>query len=141
MIIWRGWGILAFLAIGLGVGITALLAAVSGTNMDGVTWQGIPAFLIAGTGVYFLGIHLNVTKPTRDYEAWRSAHFASETTPTGAIGVASGSVSFDQPPPLSDEERKVLRKMKNRHSLFFIPLQWWGIILPLLGLGITLGSQ
>ena len=53
MIFWRGWGILAFLAIGVSVGITAIFASLSGTNMDGVTWQGIPAFLIVGTGLFY----------------------------------------------------------------------------------------
>ena len=65
MIFWRGWGILAFLAIGVSVGITAIFASLSGTNMDGVTWQGIPAFLIVGTGLFYLGRQLNVTGPAK----------------------------------------------------------------------------
>lgn len=55
MIFWRGWGTLAFLAIGVSVGLTALFASLTGTDMNGVTWQGLPAFFLVGTGVYYLG--------------------------------------------------------------------------------------
>ncbi|XBH20439.1 hypothetical protein V5R04_09280 [Jonesiaceae bacterium BS-20] len=39
------------------------------TRMNGVTWQGIPAFFIVGTGIYYLGRHLNVTGPTKKLAA------------------------------------------------------------------------
>lgn len=141
MILWRGWGILAFFAIGIAVGLTALLAMASGTNMDGVTWQGLPAFVIVGVGVYFLGNYLNVSKPTKDFERARGQYFTAQHNPVNSLGGAPEPLPFDQQPPLSDEERKSLRGIKNRHTLFFIPMQWWGVILPLLGLGISLASM
>ena len=138
MIIWRGWGILAFLGIGLSVGITAIFAALSGTNMEGVTWQGLPAFLIGGVVIYVLGRHLNQTRPTQKFSTTRAlTHGFLAPTLDGSVA----TLPLAEQPSLNQAEQVLLKRLRNRHTLFFIPMQWWGIALPLLGLGITLASS
>ncbi|MFT0846813.1 hypothetical protein VR010_03565 [Actinomycetaceae bacterium L2_0104] len=137
MIIWRGWGILAFFAIGISVGFTALLAALSGTDMAGVTWQGVPAFLIVGIAIFFLGQHVNVTGPTQRFATSRAMN-RGFLAPT--LDGSSAPLPLSEQPPLDQTEQAQLRRMRNRHSLFFIPMQWWGFILPLLGVAITVAS-
>lgn len=141
MILWTGWGILAFFAIGIAVGIMALLGVATGTGLDDVTWQAVVAFLIVGAGVFFLGKHLNVTRPTRQFEEARGKHFGLVTTSTTDASGAPAVVPLDQQPALHADEAKVLKKMRNRHTLFFVPMQWWGVMLPLLGIGVTLASM
>lgn len=141
MIVWRGWGIVGFFAIGIGVGLTALLAMASGTDMDGATWQGIPAFLLVGAGVHYLGTYVNVTKPTRDFATARGHHLGlavpQEEDPSGP----PAAPPLMEQPPLDDHEKALLKGIRNRHTLFFIPLQWWGFILSVLGIGISLASM
>lgn len=135
MIFWRGWGILAFLAIGVSVGFTAIIAALTGTDMNGVTWQGIPAFFIVGTGLYFLGRQLNVTGPAKKLAFQVELHNAQvEAYDWSESDQNPGHLVSDQ------EEQALLKRMENRHTFFFIPMQWWGFLLPIIGIAITFAS-
>lgn len=134
MVIWRGWGILAFLGIGLSVGLTALLAAATGTTMDGATWQGIPAFVIGGVAVYYLGIYLNRTRPDQVLAHERARAY-------GYVLPSGEAAPLNEQPGLTEEEGLLQRNLRNRHTLFFIPMQWWGVILPLIGIGISIATM
>lgn len=138
MIIWRGWGILAFLGIGLSVGLTAIMSALSGTNMDGATWQGIPGFLLGGIVVFFLGTYLNMTRPTQKFSEARALSYGLLAP---ALDGTSVPLPLEEQPPLNQEEQVLLRHLRNRHTLFFIPMQWWGIALPMMGVAITLAAS
>ena len=137
MIIWRGWGILAFLAFGLSVGLTSILATLSGTNMDNATWQAILAFCIGGAAVYYLGRYLNTTRPTALFAKDRAQELGYTTQ---GLDNEVRPLLLEEQPPLIREESAVLKQLRNRHTLFFIPIQWWGILLPLAGIGITAAS-
>lgn len=135
MIFWRGWGILAFLAIGVSVGLTALFAMLTGTDMNRVSWQGIPAFFIVGTVLFYLGRQLNVTGPTKKLAALLTEHNTEVNTPAMTV------ISLNpQEPIFTDEGLALLKRVKNRHTLFFIPMQWWGFVLPLIGIAMSIAS-
>lgn len=114
---------------------------LSGTDMNGVTWQGLPSFVIAGVGIYFLGRYFNVQRPEKRFADARAQHFGlvlpSVTTPGGP----PETLPLDQQPPLTPEETANLRSWKNRHSLFFIPMQWWGFVLPVIGVFMTVANM
>lgn len=137
MIIWRGWGILAFLGIGLSVGLTATVAALSGTNMAGATWQGVPGFLLGGIAVHALGTHLNQTRPTRTFATMRAINHGF-LTPTMDGSVVPLPLAHQ--PALTPDEQMYLKHMRNRHTFFFIPMQWWGMVLPIFGTAISIAS-
>lgn len=134
MIVWRGWGILAFLSIGLCVGLTGMFANLSGATMSTVTWQGIPAFFIGGAAVFFLGRYVNVARPTRIYAQSRAMEHGYVAP---ALDGTYTPLPLDQQPPLDTVEVALLKSYRGRHSLFWIPMQWWGIAYPFFGLAIT----
>ena len=133
---WRIWSTLPFFVIAALAGITALIAKLSGTDMDGITWQGLPAFLLVGAGLYFWGRQLNITGPTKKLAA-PIAQRNSEVE-----GTALTSVHLDpEQPVFTQEEQAVLKRMQNRYTMLFLPLQWWGYILPAIGIVVTVGSM
>ncbi|MGO1591670.1 MAG: hypothetical protein ACTH1Z_07860 [Ancrocorticia sp.] len=133
MIVWRGWGILAFLMFGLTVGLGALLASMTGTDMDGMTWQGIVACVIGAAATYYLGNYLNVVRPQQKFaEARAEAYGLVETGPDGV----ARPLALDQQPELSEDERVAFKGWRNRHTLFFIPMQWWSVLI--VGWGLTM---
>lgn len=105
-LIWRGWGILAFLI--------PLLFFVIGTgidfNLQSVTQVAnyIPlVFLfLSAPVVWFLGVRLN-SKPPRK---------------------------------LIDPQTNQQVLLKKTHSLFWVPMQYWAIVVVILGL-ITIATQ
>lgn len=134
MIIWRGWGILAFLGIGLSVGLTGIFATLFGSSMADATWQAIPGFLLGGITVFALGKYFNVTRPTQKFAAAR-AEAGGFLAPM--LDGTAAPLPLAEQPPLSQEEQVLLRRLRNQHTFFFIPMQWWGIALPALGVALS----
>lgn len=132
---WRGWGALPFFVIAALAGITALLAQVSGTNMNGITWQGLPAFFIIGAGLYFWGRHLNVTGPAKKLATQIAQHSAEDRE----TALTSSPINPMQP-VFTEAEGAVLKRMQNRYTMLFFPIQWWGVALPIFGLVITVAN-
>ncbi|MFN8048690.1 MAG: hypothetical protein U0P48_08980 [Ancrocorticia sp.] len=137
MIIWRGWGILAFFAIGLCVGLTGIFSTLSGATMATLTWQAIPAFFIGGVAIFFLGRYVNVVRPTRIFAQNRAL---SQGYVEPSLDGSYAPLPLSQQPPLNAAEVQLLKRYRNRHSLFWIPMQWWGIAYPLFALGITVAN-
>ncbi|MFT3945272.1 MAG: hypothetical protein QM705_15820 [Ancrocorticia sp.] len=135
MIISRGWGILAFISIGLSIYLTTIFAEMSGVTMATLTWQAIPAFFIGGLAVFLFGRHVNLVRPTRIFSHNRAV------TNGYVVPSLDGTYSplpLEDQPPLNAAEIHLLKRHRNRHTLFWIPMQWWGLTYPLLGLGITI---
>lgn len=133
---WRGWGTLPFFAIGALAGLTALFAKLSGTNLDGITWQAIPAFLIVGSALCFWGRHLNITGPAKKFTAQNAQHDAEVDGPA----MTASHLNPEQP-AFTEEEKGVLKHKQNRYTMLFLPIQWWGILLPILGIVITVANM
>ncbi len=139
MIIWRGLGILALLGIGLGLGLGSLLAAMLGIGESDPAYSSLMGIglVIAGVGVYFLGQHLNLNQPAR-----RKAELLAEQRQQYEALIAQerfhGGSEF--PWPASQQEARAqsdvllqrldkrLDELRNNHTLFFIPMQYVGIL-------------
>ncbi len=137
MIIWRGWGILSFVSIGLCVGLTEIFARLSGVTMTTLTWQAIPAFFIGGSVIFLFGRHVNIVRPTRIFSQNRAVTHGFLTP---SLDGTYSPLLLEQQPPLDAAEVHLLKRHRNRHTLFWIPMQWWGIAYPFFGLGITIAN-
>lgn len=150
MIIWRGWGI-------IGAGF-ALLGCLLGLGL----WTGFgeptanpgpfmgPCVVIAGVGTYLLGKWLNVTSvdaKTEQYLAPRSRQL-HELVESGQFQMAPGMpqpASFEEAQAqaahlLQQERTQVHQQLKDRHTLFFIPVQYVGLAVVFIGLAVTIAT-
>lgn len=99
MIIWRGWGILGALCIAAGLGVSSLLFTGNTKSM------GFPAlgFLIGGFLCFLLGWWLNQVRPTA-----KQVKLGEQVGPEQAALYA--------------------KQLRNQHTLFFIPIQYLGVL-------------
>lgn len=145
MIIWRGWGI-----IGVGfplIGIIVMMAiyGATGGDADPLPFVGIGVAL-GGIGAFLLGRHLNevsVDAKAEKYLAPRKAQL-DQLVQSGQFQMAPG---MPQPSSMAEaqaqagqlyesEQLQVRAALKNRHTVFWIPAQWFGAIA--VGLGLVL---
>lgn len=142
MIIWRGWGILAIL-IG---GACAGLGAAMGVANPALRPIFIGLMLVAGgVGTWFLGNHLNLRRPMAEFDGWYGRR--RDEVAAQVRGGAYNNVQDPQRPGqladpwavgeyvLNQESAKVRAALTNRHSLFFVPLQYLGFVMG--GIGIV----
>lgn len=139
MIIWRGWGALpiAIAAVCIGLGV-----AMSSAN-PGLRSVFVGLMLIGGgVGTWFLGQWFNKTRPVAEFDSW----FAKRREEVGHLvrGGAYANVPDPQRPGqladpwavgeyvLQQEAAKVKGALSNRHTLFFVPMQF---IAPVLAVG------
>ena len=144
MIIWRGWGIMAFvyfLATGiLGIGLPYGIA-----KDPAVKWALIPVALLFGVACWMHGRYLNVTKPREELEQFPLLREeVLESVRAGAFRLPN------HPPPTSLEQatgqaetylhlvHDTLSKAGNRHTFFFIPFQYFGILIALWGIAMPI---
>ena len=156
MIIWRGWGIAGLFLI---VGGIALVAGLSGHNSSN-TPAGVAAvgagMLLGGAACAALGYWLNVVRPRNkadEYlegvrrELWQRVRAGTFQVAVGAPAPRDEAEATQQVEQIVARQRPTIeRRLRNRNSLFFIPLQWLGgavalggVVLALMGLlGTTL---
>lgn len=145
MIIFRGFGFLAFLMVGVGVGIGFLITAATGGDTRGtmnMTFVGT-GWILAGIGTYFLGQYLNQTRPQQQADkliAVKRQEFAY------LIAAERFHAGPEYPFPRSKQEAQqqaeqvlvhlnaVMQQNKNVHTFFFIPMQWFGVLMAIGGL-------
>ena len=138
MIIWRGWGVLAFLVTGLCV--VGLGELGESMDPDGPLARAFLAlgFLAAGAANWFLGRYLNMIRPQQQGERYQNLLRAQlwQRVNNGVFQMAPGA-----PAPTSQAEATQqieqlvaqgtegqVRAHSNVHTLFFIPIQWLGLI-------------
>ncbi|MCR2052706.1 transcriptional accessory protein [Actinomyces bowdenii] len=148
MIVWRGWGILAFL-------VTIPFAAGMGkfgesTGSDGPLATVLLGLGFIGAGVvnYFLGRYLNVTRPQQQvgrYQdqlraaLWQRVHHGVFQVAPGAPAPTSQEEAVQQiEQVVAQETEGLVRAHSNVHTLFFIPIQWFGLIEAVGGLAVVL---
>ena len=133
MIIWSRWGILAFLFIGVGVGLGFLLAAILGFVEDSGPVNGVfvgVGFLLSAVGLYFFNIHV------------MDKHLDKPRTLTVTRQLAQpythpdGRVQTHEVVPAVDGQTGQPIVVKPRSTLFFIPMRFWSFIIA--GLGVVL---
>jgi uncharacterized membrane protein YccF (DUF307 family) len=62
MLIWRGWGILTLVIVGLGVGFGYLVAQVFGVEVTGNNPFTAAGLLLAAIALWFIGAKLNAPR-------------------------------------------------------------------------------
>lgn len=137
MIVWRGWGILAPGIIAVGLGLGSLLGQVFGGG-DNTTLFCLALGLVAGgVGAYFAGMEMNVKRvPARveKHMAQRSAQVRQAVAMGTYVlpnGQRPGSLADAQrmaDAQLAVEAEAAAKALRNRHDIFFIPMQYIGIV-------------
>ena len=156
MIIWRGWGIIGFLLIGLGIAAVTGLTGQNGTDSPAGTVSLGAGFLLGGTACSVFGYWLNVARPRQQVggyvedlrqDLWQRVRAGSFQVEPGAAAPRDEAEATQQVEYIVAQQRPTIeRQLRNRNSLFFIPLQWLGgavalggVVLALMGLlGTTL---
>lgn len=148
MIIWRGWGILAFLTIGVEVGVMALLDETVGIA-DGGQTTGI-IFGVAGILTCILAWVLNFWLADR-----RTAKHAELIRADVDRHVAAGvfhAPGFPPPTTLAEaryqadavvaaETLRARKQWRTHNTLFFVPLHYLGpalIVIAIIAFATTL---
>ncbi|MGO1974198.1 MAG: hypothetical protein ACTH2Q_14680 [Propionibacteriaceae bacterium] len=145
MIIWRGWGILGVLI--------ALLGAVIGLGVGNMIGGGAVAVCIGlglaagGVGAHFVGKHLNVASVDQKVEGHlaqrraeldhlvQSGQFQLAPGVPVASSEAEARAQADQ--VLAGEREHLAPRLRNQHTLFFVPLQYAAFGIVALGLVIA----
>jgi hypothetical protein len=136
MVIWRGWGVLAFVYGALAM-IVFAGAASTVLPEPGLPYSIALGLTLAAVATWFTGQAMNVTGPQRKIDAWHAARHEQ----LDAL-VASGQFMLGpgQPPPTSAEEARTqsqqllqlelqqAERSRNRHTLFFVPMQYWAFV-------------
>ena len=142
MIIWRGWGALPILIAAAAAGLGALMSM----SVPGLRGLFIGLALIGGAvGNWYLGQWLNLEKPRGEFDQWQAGR-RSEVAAMVQGGHYSHVPDPQRPGQFADpwavgeyvlkqESTKVRAALTNRHSLFFVPLQYLGFVMG--GIGIV----
>ncbi len=141
MIIWRGWGALPILIAAAAAGLGALMSM----SVPGLRGLFIGLALIGGAvGNWYLGQWLNLEKPRGEFDQWQAGR-RSEV----AAMVQGGHYSHVPDPQrpgqfadpwavgeyvLNQESIRVRDGLTNRHSLFFVPMQYFAYVLGIAGI-------
>ena len=138
MIIFRGWGLLgaafpALTAFALG----ALPASMYGSKSAITNIVAALGALVGGALGFLCGRWLNVIRPRAKVAEWQEQRRAElrARVDAGQFQMAPGLQSpssreegYAQVEQLiTNESPDVLRQLKNIHTLFFIPMQWFAI--------------
>lgn len=145
MIIWRGWGVLAF------VYAAVAMMLFGGLMSKLVSERALPfsiaiGLILAAAATWFTGVALNRTSPQRKIDAWAEQRRAQldELVATGGFSLGPG-----QPQPRSEaearqmadalfqHEREQAKGLVNRHSMFWLPLQYWAFVWAALALAVV----
>lgn len=143
MIIWRGWGVLGFLIpLVLAAGGAALASAIGGNP---AVFVGL-GIAVGGVATFFAGKWFNETNAEQKAASWRQARQQElqHLIRAGQFQVAPGYAmprSHDEAQGqaaamLQAEHQSVAKQLRNRHTLFWIPMQWAGVVAVVLGLAI-----
>jgi hypothetical protein len=141
VIIWGGWGVLGIVPPLLGY----LLGIWSSTAIQGMpnpSWGGLG--IVAGAvGTYFVGVYLNVTKPQRDLakqmdERYNQLHTQAESGsfylgPGNPLPESREQAHSQADALLAAEYASFKGQVKNKHTLFFVPIQYVAIVIAIFG--------
>lgn len=145
MIIWRGLGFLAVLVGLLGVLIGVGLSSLAGEETSGPL-MGL-GMLLGGAGVFALGWYLNVVNPAKKAQTWTEQRRAElqhavatgQFQPAPGIAPASRQEAEVQAQLMLDaESTHVTKRLRNIHTLFWIPMQWWGVVWAVVGVVVAI---
>ena len=149
MIIWRGWGIVGFFLILGSIILTTSVGSIGTNTPAGIISTGA-GMLLGGAACAVFGYWLNVLRPRQkadEYlqglrqDLWQRMREGTFQIPAGAPAPRDEAEASQQIERIvAQQSPEVRRRLRNRNTLFFIPLQWLGsmvvvggIVLMILG--------
>lgn len=146
MIVWRGFGFAAFLLGALGVALGVWLSGLlSGSDTNGpLIGLGLT---IGGVATFALGWYLNVLNPAAKTEKWTAQRQAElqqavasgrfQATP-GVVPASAEEARVQADLLLDNERSQVAKRFRNIHTLFWIPMQWWGVVFVVIAIVVAI---
>ncbi len=128
VLIWKGWGILAP-AVGAAVALLGVSFAFVSPLMPGII------VILGGGGLFLLGYWLNVLRPPAEVGAAVAARRASlhRLVDAGQYAIPGAPLprTFDEAHAMAEaqvgaEAPLIAKALTNRHTFFWIPMQWCG---------------
>ncbi len=145
MIIWRGFGFVAVVLVAL--------AALAVTGINSAAGSPLPGYVAAGLGISIGGIltaafgwWFNMENPKRKASEWAQQRRAEleHAVQTGTFQIRPGIPASSREEAetvseqmLASESASVAKRLKNIHTLFFIPVQFIGVIAIVLGIVVA----
>jgi hypothetical protein len=133
MIIWQRWGILAFLFVGVGVGLGFLLAALFGLVEESGPVNGLfigIGMLLSAVGLYFFDRYVVQKHLDRPRTLTVTRQLAEPYTHP------DGRVQTHETVPAVDGRTGQPIVVQPKSTLFFVPMRFWPFVLA--GLGAVL---
>ena len=147
MIIWRGFGFLAVILGALGALLGTGLGSLAGDSGN-VTLIGV-GLALGGVATFALGWWLNVMNPAKKTQTWIAQRNAElqQAVDAGRFqpspGIVPSSLQEAQAQKealLAQESAHVTKRLRNIHTLFWIPMQWIGVVILVIGIGVAIGG-
>ncbi len=147
MIVWRGFGFLAVILGALGALLGTGLASLAGDEGN-VTLIGV-GLAIGGVATAALGWYLNVINPQKKAQTWiaqrqaelQQAVAAGRFQPAPGIVPSSHAEAQAQADQmLAQESAQVTKKLRNIHTLFWIPMQFIGVVIVVIGIVVAIAG-
>lgn len=134
MIIWRGWGILAFIYTLLGALVGTWIGTAIASDTAVFVFVGLGGILGAAGG-FAHGWYLNVVAPQKKAEEWE----AQERVRLRQVAESGRLVYNNVAPQTAAEADQMIEaiimqgraqfKRLGYHSVFWIPMQWFAVVL------------
>ena len=135
MVVWRGFGILAFFLIAGGAALGGSTYQMAGSGIG---------IVVGGLASYFLGQYLNIQRPEQQINQAieQRAHQLHAAAENGTFYLGPGNPmptsraeAHAQADQLLEQERaRIADAGRNTHTLFWIPMQYIGLIAAVGGL-------
>lgn len=138
LLIWRGWGILPVLYLVAALILTGLLVSLGLPQSSfGIVFFGLG--LLAAVATWFTGVAINQNRPRRKAAEWAQHRRAqlNELVVSGRFSLGPGQpqpASLEEAQRMSDdlfaaETAELDKAVRNRHTLFWIPMQYVAFVL------------
>lgn len=136
MVIWRGWGVLAFIYVAVAMMLCAGLASTM-LSEKALPFSIAIGLIAAAVATWFTGIAMNRTSPQRKIDAWFLERRAQLThlVETGQFSLGPGQpqpASLEEARHMADalleHERSQTKRTINVHTLFFVPMQYFAFV-------------
>lgn len=147
ILVWRRFGIMAFLIPVLCVGVVGAWHEIA--HIEGSLWHYGVGVLLGGAAVLAMGWKLNVVEPrTRSAAAIESYRehldmLIAQQLPLGQGIPMPSSVEEARAQAdllVAEYEAQAPKAFANRNTLFWVPMQWMGVLAMVVGLGLIVGG-
>lgn len=146
MILWRGWGIVGLLIILAFAGLSAGIGSAAAPDSPSLVWAG-GGLVLGGAVASAVGWYMNIVRPAQKAEEWQAERAArlQHLVQSGQFQLAPG---YAQPTSLAQaqqqadqllaaESAQVRKNLRGRHTVWFIPMEWLGVVGAAVGVALV----